>query len=75
MTYYGFEQSINIPTRVTETTISLVDLIYVDDQDDVVYHGTLPQIADHDGVIVSFNVQTEKIKSRTTTTRMLMYKD
>ena len=62
---YGFQQLINIPTRVTETTISLVDLIFVNQQDDVVCHGTLPKIADHDGVIVSFNIQTEKVAPRT----------
>ena len=64
---YGFQQLINIPTRVTETTVSLVDLIFVNDQDDVVCHGTLPQIADHDGVIVCFDMQTEKITPKTKT--------
>ena len=62
---FGFKQLINIPTRVTETTISLVDLIFVDDQDDVVCHGTLSQIADHDGVLVSFDVKTDKVKQVT----------
>ena len=56
----GFEQLIDIPTRVTEGTISLIDLIFVNQMDDIICHGTLPQIADHDGVLVSFNVKTEK---------------
>ena len=58
---------INIPTRVTDTTSSLVDLILVNQKDDVVCHGTLPKIADHDGVIVSFDIKTEKVTPKTKT--------
>ena len=47
---YGFCQLIDIPTRVTENTTSLVDLIFIDNDDFVDCHGTLPPIADHDGV-------------------------
>ena len=50
---------------MTDTTISLVDLIFVNQQDDIVCHGTLSKIADHDRVIVSFNVQPEKVSPRT----------
>ena len=57
---YGFSQLIDIPTRVTQSTVSLVDLIFVDYTDLVQCHGTLPQIADHDGVFVSLNVKRGK---------------
>ena len=52
---HGFDQLIDIPTRVTSSTISLIDLIYVTDHDDIQCHGTLPQIADHEGTFVSFH--------------------
>ena len=42
---FGFKQLINIPTRVTENTSSLVDLIFADNLDDITCHGTLPKIA------------------------------
>ena len=35
------------------------------DTDLVNCHGTLPKIADHDGVVVSYNIKTEKIKQKT----------
>ena len=50
---YGFSQLIDIPTRVTENTVSLIDLIFVTNSENLTAHGTLPKIADHDGVIVS----------------------
>jgi len=47
--------------------MSLVDLIAVDNENDLACHGTLPQVADHDGVIASFKFQTEPPKSKTKT--------
>ena len=44
---YGMQQLIDIPTRVREHTISLVDLFFVSTIDNVKAHGTLPAIADH----------------------------
>ena len=38
----------------------LISLIYVNQSDDVVCHGTLHKIADHDGVLVSFNIKCVK---------------
>ena len=64
---YGFHQLIDIPTRVTENTVSLISLIYVNRPDDVVCHGTLHRIADHDGVLVSFNIESKKPKPKTKT--------
>ena len=44
-----------------------LSLIYVNRPDDVVCHGTLHRIADHDGVLVSFNIESKKPKSKTKT--------
>ena len=62
---YGFSQLIDIPTRVTQNTTSLIDLIFEFNTDSVVCHGTLPQIADHDGVLVSYDVKSQKPKQKT----------
>ena len=39
---FGFTQLIDIPTRITENTMSLIDLIFLKDTDMVSCHGTLP---------------------------------
>ena len=57
---HGFLQLIDIPTRISENSISLIDLIFVNQPDDVICHGTIPKIADHDGVLVSFNTKNIK---------------
>ena len=62
---FGFLQLIDIPTRITEHTVSLIDLIYVNQPDDVICHGTLAKIADHEGVLVSFNTKSVKQKEKT----------
>ena len=62
---FGFTQLIDIPTRITDNTMSLIDLIFVKDTDMVSCHGTLPKIADHDGVVVSYCMKTETIKQKT----------
>ena len=63
---YGMHQLIDIPTRVREHTISLVDLFFVSTIDNVKLHGTLPAIADHDGIFASFiSIKTQaKPKSK-----------
>ena len=61
---FGFHQLIDIPTRITENTISLISLIYVNKPDDVICHGTLHRIADHDGVLVSFNTKSVRQKPK-----------
>ena len=43
-------------------SVSLIDLIFTNKVDDIVCHGTLPKIADHEGVIVSLNTKSTKIK-------------
>ena len=57
---YGFNQLIDIPTRVTENTVSLIDLIYVNKLDEITCHGTLHKIADHDGVLVCFDINVSE---------------
>ena len=64
---YGFNQLIDIPTRVTENSVSLISLIFVNKPDDINCHGTLQRIADHDGVLVSFNTKSLKPKIKTRT--------
>ena len=59
---YGFQQLIDIPTRITAISISLIYLIFVNKPDDIICHGTIPKIADHDGTIVSFNIKSYKKK-------------
>ena len=61
---FGFNQLIDIPTRVTEKTVSLVDLIFIDNETDVQCHGTLPKISDHDGIFVSLSIKREKLDTR-----------
>ena len=66
---FGLTQLIDIPTRVTDSirgvTTSLIDLIFCKDIDTIQSHVTLPCIADHDGVFVSFHCQIEKVKQGT----------
>ena len=61
---YGFQQFIDIPTRVSLGCVSLIDLIFTNKSDDIMCHGTLPKIADHEGIIVSFNTKSQKIKPK-----------
>ena len=61
---FGYSQLIDIPTRTTETTTSLIDLIFVDNTDNMTGHGTIPKIADHDGTFVTFHCNRQKTKLR-----------
>ena len=60
---YGFNQLIDIPTRLTEQTTSLIDLIFTDNEENIVEHGTVPKIVDHEGVMVCLDVKKRKIKT------------
>ena len=64
---YGMTQVIDIPTRITETTTSLIDLFFTNKPEEIVVQGTLPCIADHEGIICSFNTNEQKATSRTKT--------
>ena len=39
---FGFIQLVDIPTRITKETTSLVDLFFIQNYELVVCHGTLP---------------------------------
>ena len=54
-----------VNTRVTLVSVSLIGLIFINKPDDIICHGTLPQIADHDGTLVSFNTKSHKPKQKT----------
>ena len=62
---YGFTQIIDIPTRITKDTTSLIDLFFSDNIEDIVCHGTLPSLADHVGVLASFTLNLQKAKAKT----------
>jgi hypothetical protein len=64
---FGAKQVIDIPTRLTETTTSLIDLIFVFNVDKVQCHGTLPSIADHEGTFICFHSTQQKPKIQTRT--------
>ena len=57
---FGAKQVIDIPTRITETTTSLIDLIFVFNVDKIQCHGTLPTIADHEGTFICFHSTQQK---------------
>ena len=64
---FGAKQVIDIPTRVTETTTSLIDLIFVFNVDKIQCHGTLPSIADHEGTFICFHSNQQKTSTQTKT--------
>ena len=66
-TSYGFTQIIDIPTRVTNDTISLIDLFFADSTEDIICHGTLPRISDHDGIVASYNIELNRPKTNSKT--------
>ena len=60
---HNFTQLIDIPTRtatltineIKHTTVSLIELIFTNNEDNITKHGTTDPIADHDGIFVSFH--------------------
>ena len=63
-------QLIDIPTRtatltineIKHTTVSLIELIFTNNEDNITKHGTTDPIADHDGIFVSFHCKMSKEK-------------
>ena len=51
---FGFNQLIDVPTRVSAGCISLIDLFFTNNSFNLVCNGTIPPIADHEGVFASF---------------------
>ena len=64
---HDYKQLIDIPTRVTRKTMSLIDLILTNNQDNIQCHGTLSSIADHAGIFVTFHCIQAKTKNITKT--------
>ena len=64
---YGFNQIIDIPTRVSNESTSLIDLFFINSTAGITYQGTLPKIADHDGIFASFDIKNFKPKSKSKT--------
>ena len=64
---HDFKQLIDIPTRVTDKTVSLIDLIFTNNVDNIQSHGTLSPIADHEGIFVTFHCVQAKSKTITKT--------
>jgi len=64
---FGYFQLLDIPTRVTHDTTSLLDLCFVHSIDHLSSHGTLPKLADHEGIFVTFhnNLTQTKLKTKT----------
>ena len=62
---FGFSQLIDIPTRMTQTTTALIDLLFVSNVDSIQSHGCLPNIADHEGIFVSFHNTQQKVPLQT----------
>ena len=60
---YGLNQLIDIPTRTCQTTVSLIDLLFVDSMELIEEYGTLPEIADHDGILLCLNLNQCQKKS------------
>ena len=70
---FNFQQLIDIPTRVTNDTISLVDLCFVNSVELLTGHGTISKIADHDGTFVCFS--TIRVKPKPFTKTLFDYKN
>ena len=41
----------------------MIDLFFVNKYDDIICHGTIPKIADHEGIVASFNIKSHKVKA------------
>ena len=64
---FGYFQLLDIPTRLTLDTISLLDLCFVHSVDHLSSHGTLPKLSDHEGIFVTFHNNMTKSKFKTKT--------
>ena len=64
---YGYTQLIDIPTRITNNTISLIDLFFIQSDELIICHGTLPMIADHAGTFASLDINRQQTKQKTKT--------
>ena len=62
----GYDQLIDIPTRYgSDFSVSLIDLIFIDKKDNLINVATLPQLADHQGTLATFNTKSFKKPTKT----------
>ena len=64
---FGLNQMIDIPTRLSGTCTSLIDLIFCRFVNNIQAHGTLPPLADHEGTFIAFHCIQDKSKPVTKT--------
>jgi len=64
---FGYKQLIDLPTRRTNETTALIDLAFVQNEDIVSSYGTLPKIADHDGIILFLDIKRKAKKNKSKT--------
>ena len=62
----GFKQILNAPTRVTDQTSSLIDLIFVNNNQNISYKTVIPTgLSDHDLIACARKVNNVKYESET----------
>ena len=63
MSEYGMEQMIHGPTRVTQTSKTLIDLLFCTNSDEIVYSGRKELgLSDHDMIYGILNGKVEEVK-------------
>ena len=68
---FDLKQLIKTPTRITETSKTLIDHIYVGREQNVLFAGATdaPGISDHHFTYVAYNIKKEKVKPKIIKTR------
>jgi hypothetical protein len=65
----GFVQLVDLPTRYSSLSVSLIDLIFVNSCEGVLLSGVLPAIADHCGTLISLNALCKRRPDKILTIR------
>ena len=60
----GFSQLIDTPTRYSNLSTSLIDLIFMNKTENVILQAVLPTIADHLGTMLALNCMTFQPKEK-----------
>ena len=60
----GFSQLIDNPTRYSNLSTSLIDLIFMNKTENVILQAVLPTIADHLGTVIAVNCMTFQPKKK-----------
>ena len=69
---FDLKQLIKTPTRITETSKTLIDLIFVGHDENVLFSGATdaPGISDHHFTYLAYNIKKEKVKPQIIKTRV-----